>query len=89
MQAAHVWTWKLDLIDLAPSRYCGLAISRAGTGGALPQIGQARRVGESDDDYNLHLSRKAHDTYDSSFQGQRQFLTALAIETVLMIAPCS
>ena len=35
--------------------------------------------------YNLHLSRKAHDTYDSSFQGQRQFLTALAIETVQMI----
>ena len=35
--------------------------------------------------YSLHLSRKAHDTYDSSFQGQRQFLTALAIETVQMI----
>ena len=35
--------------------------------------------------YNLHLSRKAHDTYNSSFQGQRRFLTALAIETVLMI----
>ena len=35
--------------------------------------------------YNLHLSRKTHDTYNSSFQGQRQFLTALAIETVLMI----
>ena len=33
----------------------------------------------------LHLSRKAHDTYNSSFQGPRRFLTALAIETVLMI----
>ena len=32
--------------------------------------------------YHLRLSRKAHDT---SFQGQRQFLTALAIKTVLVI----
>ena len=31
------------------------------------------------------ISIKTHDRYNSSFKGQRQFLTALAIETVQMI----